>query len=72
MQHGIIEGQVSFGPTAPIARPGTRNYRPMVAWITVFTTDGKIAARSKPLPTERFVSKFRRAIIRFTRNRAIG
>jgi hypothetical protein len=37
-----IEGQVSFGPTSPLARPGIPNYRPMQARITVLTAEGKV------------------------------
>src|SRR5215471_2001643 len=40
-----IEGQVSFGPTSPLARPGIPNYRPMQARITVLTAEGKVVGQ---------------------------
>ncbi len=45
MGASVIEGQASFGPTTPIARPGVPNYRPMQARITVLSADGKVLER---------------------------
>jgi hypothetical protein len=35
-----IEGQISFGPISPVARPGVANYRPYQATITVLDQNG--------------------------------
>jgi hypothetical protein len=35
-----IEGQVSFGPISPVARPGIANYRPYQATIKVLDQNG--------------------------------
>jgi hypothetical protein len=45
VEYSAIEGQVSFGPTAPVARPGIPNYQPMQARITVLTPDGMVLDR---------------------------
>lgn len=39
-----IEGQVSFGPISPVARPGVANYRPYQAAIRVLDQDGHTVA----------------------------
>jgi hypothetical protein len=39
-----IEGQVSFGPVSPVARPGVANYRPYQAAIRVLDQDGRAVA----------------------------
>lgn len=36
-----IEGQVSFGPTSPVVRPGMVNYRPYQATITILDEEGQ-------------------------------
>jgi hypothetical protein len=44
-----IEGQVSFGPISPVVRPGIRpgtvNYRPYQATITILDEEGQTVTR---------------------------
>jgi Carboxypeptidase regulatory-like domain len=40
-----IEGQVSFGPISPLARPGVSNYRPYQAAITVLDEDSQVVTQ---------------------------
>ena len=42
---GHVEGQVSFGPVSPVARPGVQNYRPKSAQLDILDAEGKIVAR---------------------------
>jgi len=42
---GHVEGQVSFGPVSPIARPGIQNYRPRSTQLDILDGEGKIVAR---------------------------
>jgi Carboxypeptidase regulatory-like domain len=40
-QNSGIEGQVSYGPISPIARPGVNNSRPYQATVTVLDQNGQ-------------------------------
>lgn len=40
-----IEGQVSFGPVSPVARPGIANYRPYQATIKVLDQNGHVVVQ---------------------------
>jgi hypothetical protein len=43
---GHVEGQVSFGPVSPVARPGIPNYRPKRAQLDVLDANDKIVAHT--------------------------